>query len=114
MHISNLSDSDRARTGPSGGSGGSKNRREYHSFRSDPDRPSAPRGVPAGKRVAAGIARAARGIHWYITSLMGDRAYGTYLAHHQRTHPEGVPLSERDFWRQKMDDQDRNPGARCC
>ncbi|QLD13265.1 YbdD/YjiX family protein [Microbacterium oleivorans] len=49
-----------------------------------------------------------------VTSLMGDNAYATYLAHHRRTHPGIEPLTERQFWRQRMDDQDRNPGARCC
>jgi len=60
------------------------------------------------------VGRAARGIRWYMTTLMGDSAYATYVAHQRRHHPgEPVP-TEREFWRQKMDDQDRNPGARCC
>ncbi|MFC7945012.1 YbdD/YjiX family protein [Microbacterium oxydans] len=58
--------------------------------------------------------RAGRGIRWYITTLMGDSAYATYVAHHGRVHPGEEPLTERQFWRQRMDDQDRNPGARCC
>jgi uncharacterized short protein YbdD (DUF466 family) len=45
---------------------------------------------------------------------MGDNAYATYLAHQRRTHPGVEPMTERQFWRQRMDDQDRNPGARCC
>ena len=66
-------------------------------------------------RTAAGYAlRAARGIRWYVTNLMGDTAYATYLAHQRRAHPDEEPLTERAFWRQRMDDQDRNPGARCC
>ncbi len=60
------------------------------------------------------LLRAARAARWYVTSLMGDNAYATYLAHHRRTHPDAEPLTERQFWRQRMDDQDRNPGARCC
>lgn len=55
-----------------------------------------------------------RGIRWYVTTLMGDTAYVTYVAHHDRHHPGEEPLSERQFWRERMDDQDRNPGARCC
>ena len=58
--------------------------------------------------------RAGRGIRWYMTTLMGDTAYATYVAHHRRQHPDEEPLTERQFWRQRMDDQDRNPGARCC
>lgn len=58
--------------------------------------------------------RVARGVRWYVTSLMGDNAYATYLAHQRRHHPDLEPLTERQFWRERMDDQDRNPGARCC
>ena len=60
------------------------------------------------------LGRVGRGIRWYMTTLMGDTAYATYVAHHGRHHPGEEPLTERQFWRQRMDDQDRNPGARCC
>lgn len=60
------------------------------------------------------VLRTGRGIRWYMTTLMGDTAYATYVAHQRRVHPDEEPMSERQFWRQKMDDQDRNPGARCC
>ncbi|WP_460798430.1 YbdD/YjiX family protein [Microbacterium sp. GXF0217] len=64
--------------------------------------------------ILAFIGRAGRGIRWYVTTLMGDSAYATYVAHQRRQHPDEEPMTERQFWRQKMDDQDRNPGARCC
>lgn len=73
---------------------------------------SAPRSPRS--RLAAALARAGRGVHWYLTSLMGDRAYETYVAHLQRQHPEVAPLTERQFWRERMDEQSRDPGARCC
>lgn len=60
------------------------------------------------------VGRVGRGIRWYMTTLMGDTAYATYVAHHRRHHSDEEPLTERQFWRQRMDDQDRNPGARCC
>lgn len=60
------------------------------------------------------VRRAGRGIRWYITELMGDGAYRVYLEHHSLRHPGEDPLSERVFWRERMDAQDRNPGARCC
>lgn len=60
------------------------------------------------------VCRSGRGIRWFFTSLMGDGAYATYVAHHRRTHPGVEPLTEREFWREKMADQDRNPGSRCC
>jgi uncharacterized short protein YbdD (DUF466 family) len=60
------------------------------------------------------LGRVGRGVRWYMTTLMGDTAYATYVTHHRRHHPDEEPLTERQFWRQRMDDQDRNPGARCC
>ncbi|WP_447911905.1 YbdD/YjiX family protein [Microbacterium phyllosphaerae] len=66
------------------------------------------------RTLLSGAGWVGRGIRWYITTLMGDTAYATYVAHHQRQHPDEEPLTERQFWRQRMDDQDRNPGARCC
>ncbi|MFS0895225.1 YbdD/YjiX family protein [Microbacterium sp. 179-I 3D3 NHS] len=66
------------------------------------------------RTLACAVGRAGRGIRWYMTTLMGDTAYATYVAHHRREHPGDEPLTERQFWRKKMDDQDRNPGARCC
>jgi uncharacterized short protein YbdD (DUF466 family) len=66
------------------------------------------------QRLFGAVGRVGRGIRWYMTTLMGDTAYATYVAHHRRQHPDEEPLTERQFWRQRMDDQDRNPGARCC
>ena len=60
------------------------------------------------------LARAGRGIRWYVHNLMGDSAYETYVAHQRRQHPDQAPMTEREFWRDRMDEQDRNPGARCC
>lgn len=68
----------------------------------------------AAATLLAYAGRVARGIHWYMTSLMGDNAYATYVAHQRRHHPEAAVPSERQFWRDRMDAQDRNPGARCC
>jgi uncharacterized short protein YbdD (DUF466 family) len=79
-------------------------------------RPARTSSVRAGAPAALGILkRGCRGISWYIHNLMGDNAYQNYLEHHRSHHgPQLAPLSERQFWRQRMDDQDRNPGARCC
>ncbi|WP_426185590.1 YbdD/YjiX family protein [Microbacterium sp. TWP3-1-2b2] len=66
------------------------------------------------RTLAAFVARSGRGIRWYMRNLMGDSAYETYLAHHGRRHPDVTPMTEREFWRDRMDEQDRNPGARCC
>lgn len=77
-----------------------------------PRRPARTSTVRAG---AAAIGRAGRAIAWYVGELMGDSAYRVYLEHHRATHPEGEePLTEREFWRCRMNEQDQNPGARCC
>ncbi|MCR2784665.1 MULTISPECIES: YbdD/YjiX family protein [unclassified Microbacterium] len=60
------------------------------------------------------VRRAGRGIRWYFQTLMGDSAYATFVAHQRIHHPDQEPPTEREFWRQKMAEQDRNPGARCC
>lgn len=75
--------------------------------------PDAAKPIPR-QRLHALLRRAGRGIRWYVTTLMGDRAYDVYVAHLRAQHPEAVPLTERQFWRQRSDAQDRNPGARCC
>ncbi|BAJ74104.1 uncharacterized small protein [Microbacterium testaceum StLB037] len=65
-------------------------------------------------RLGEGLVRVGRGIRWYVTTLMGDRAYDVYVAHHRVHHRGDVPLTERQFWRQRAAEQDANPGARCC
>lgn len=64
--------------------------------------------------VAAGLARGARAVHWYVTSVMGDRDYERFVAHQRRAHPGRAVPSEKEFWRQRWAEQDANPGARCC
>lgn len=82
-----------------------------------PARTSTVRAGAAASAVAAveGVRRGCRSIAWYVRDLLGDNAYQVYLEHHRAQHgPEHPPLTEREFWRQRMDEQDRNPGARCC
>ena len=60
------------------------------------------------------VRRVGRGIRWYVETLLGDRAYATYVTHHRAHHPDVPPVTERQFWRERMAQQDRDPGARCC
>lgn len=62
----------------------------------------------------AGLARAWASACWYVQSVMGDRDYERYLAHHASTNGESTPLTEREYWRQRFAEQDRNPQGRCC
>lgn len=62
----------------------------------------------------AAIVRAARGVLWYLDSVVGGQDYQRYLAHMRRVHPGRPVLSEREYWRERHTDAERNPGARCC
>ena len=55
-----------------------------------------------------------RGVWWWLTSVMGDHDYERYVEHATRTHPDSPVMTEREYWRRRHDEQDRNPGARCC
>ncbi len=56
----------------------------------------------------------ARELAWVFRGIMGENAYQAYLDHHGRTHADGRPMTEREFWRDKADRQDANPEGRCC
>ncbi|UNX56244.1 YbdD/YjiX family protein [Georgenia sp. TF02-10] len=58
--------------------------------------------------------RAWRSLRWFARELSGESAYDKYLAHHAREHPGEAPLTARQFWRQRADEQERTPQARCC
>ncbi|MEU4314833.1 YbdD/YjiX family protein [Nocardia sp. NPDC024068] len=76
-------------------------------------RPATP-GPSGGRRIVAGLIRGARSVLWYVDSVLGGQDYRRYLAHMRRAHP-GEPLAtEREYWRERYADAERNPGARCC
>lgn len=61
-------------------------------------------------RVRHGLGRLA----WYLREVSGESAYDRYYEH-RRTHHPGEPImTPEEFWRWRMDERDRNPGARCC
>ncbi len=55
-----------------------------------------------------------RGFAAYMSSLMGADAYRKYLEHFASTAHSGPAMTEREFWRDRMDRQDSNPQGRCC
>jgi uncharacterized short protein YbdD (DUF466 family) len=71
-----------------------------------------PRGTPA--RGVRALVRGARSVFRYLDSVVGGQDYQRYLAHMRRVHPGRPVVSERDYWRERYADADRNPGARCC
>ena len=82
-----------------------------------PRRSALPHGAGTDVQVAevvGWLGQRGRDVGWYVTSLMGDRAYDTYVQHLAAEHPGQPPLDERAFWKQKYREQEENPGARCC
>lgn len=55
-----------------------------------------------------------RQVRWYVHEVMGDNAYAKFVAHQRANHP-GEPIpTEREFWREKHAEAERNPKTRCC
>ncbi len=62
----------------------------------------------------ARLVRAVQAARWYARGVIGADAYDRYLEHHQRSGCPVAPMTEREFWRDKTDHQQRNPTSRCC
>lgn len=54
------------------------------------------------------------GVKWFVKGIVGANAYDHYLAHHYGTGCDHPVLTEREFWRAKMAEEDRSPTMRCC
>ncbi|GAA2010964.1 hypothetical protein GCM10009755_22850 [Brevibacterium samyangense] len=56
-----------------------------------------------------------RGVHWYVKELVGENGYHHYLAAYERRHgTRADAMTEREYWRDVTDRQDREPTSRCC
>lgn len=64
--------------------------------------------------VLSSARRTAGVLRWYFRGITGADAYERYVAHLQRTHPDAEIPSEKQFWRDKYAEMDRNPKSRCC
>ncbi|WP_210585768.1 YbdD/YjiX family protein [Streptomyces sp. GESEQ-35] len=62
------------------------------------------------------VARALRGVRWYVRELTDESAYERYVAHVRKGHPQAEVPSRRDFERMRTDRQEEDPrqGFRCC
>lgn len=60
------------------------------------------------------LLRGLRGFAAYFRAVLGADAYRKYLEHHESCGHSMAPMSERQFWRDRMDRQDSNPQGRCC
>lgn len=54
------------------------------------------------------------GLRWWTNGVVGQSAYSAYVEHLRRRHPDAPVPDEREFWREKYRQMDRDPGARCC
>jgi uncharacterized short protein YbdD (DUF466 family) len=48
-----------------------------------------------------------------IRRILGVPDYDRYLAHVQEAHPGQVPMTEREFFRERLEGRAK-PGSRCC
>lgn len=60
------------------------------------------------------VRRGVTGLRWYWRGVTGADAYERYVAYLHKQHPGCEVPSEKQFWRDKYEDMDRNPKARCC
>lgn len=72
------------------------------------------RGASTEADVRARVGAFLREVRRFARGIMGSDAYDKYLTHHRVTGRTHAPLSEREFWREKYAEEDRNPQGRCC
>ncbi|WP_324191725.1 YbdD/YjiX family protein [Nocardia elegans] len=46
--------------------------------------------------------------------MVGGQDYQRYVAHLRRRHPDRPVPSEREYWRTRHAEAERNPASRCC
>ena len=65
----------------------------------------------------AAVARAGRGLAWFVRGVVREDAYERYVEHVRAQHPDDGDvrlMTEREFWRDQTDRQETNPQGRCC
>ena len=63
---------------------------------------------------AVSVRRGMRSFVRFFRDVMGEDAYRKYTDFHAASGCTSPLMSEREFWRDKMDRQDANPQGRCC
>lgn len=79
----------------------------------DPDQ-GAPLTTMSGPDVIEAVRRGGRTLRWYWRGVVGADAFERYVAHLRRHHPGCEVPTEKQFWRDKYAEMERNPKARCC
>ncbi len=70
--------------------------------------------TPSSTTVLGQLRRGANGLRWFWNGMVGADAYERYVAHLRRQHPDCEIPTVKQFWRDKYDEQERNPKTRCC
>lgn len=64
--------------------------------------------------LARDAARAGRYLTQSLRLMVGVPDYGSYLAHHQATHPEQQPMSYEEFFRERQAARYSARVGKCC
>jgi uncharacterized short protein YbdD (DUF466 family) len=48
-----------------------------------------------------------------VRRILGVPDYERYLAHVRLAHPDQIPMTEREFFRERLEGRAK-PGSRCC
>ncbi|HEX6574044.1 MAG TPA: YbdD/YjiX family protein [Gemmatimonadaceae bacterium] len=54
------------------------------------------------------------GIRRALRLMLGAPDYERYLEHVHAAHPGCTPMSQSEFWRERLDARYTRPGSRCC
>lgn len=50
----------------------------------------------------------------YLGEIMGERDYEKYVAYLRKTQPCTPIPTEKEYWKMRWSDAERNPQGRCC
>ena len=67
------------------------------------------------RRAWSALRRGLSAVSWYVKEVVGENRFQHYQEAYERRHGtlEGS-MCEKEFWRDVVDEQDRNPKTRCC
>ena len=70
--------------------------------------------MPERAELAQGVATLGRYLAQGLRLMVGVQDYGSYLAHHQATHPERVAMSYEEFFRERQAARYASRTGKCC
>ncbi|TXI18717.1 MAG: YbdD/YjiX family protein [Roseateles sp.] len=67
-----------------------------------------------GRDLGRDLAQAGRYLTQSLRLMVGVPDYGSYLAHHQATHPDREPMSYEEFFRERQTARYASRTGKCC